>query len=213
MEAAKAEAADSPTPSLMERQRQGAADEIVRAAIELFTRDGFEATPVEAIAAEAGCSRRTFYRYFGSKEDVLFQDLPAAFERMREVLRGHLEEGLDLWMAVTESVVDMIGRFAGDEKIPILRMVLWQREPALQARYMLHVAGAERAIAETLCEFRGTRPEKDDLAQAMAITAIGAYRATIVTHNPEEDSGHKLAKHLRDLLDTLDGELSGHHHR
>ena len=102
MEAAKAEGADSPTPSLMERQRQGAADEIVRAAIELFTRDGFEATPVEAIAAEAGCSRRTFYRYFGSKEDVLFQDLPAAFERMREVLRGHLEEGLDLWMAVTE---------------------------------------------------------------------------------------------------------------
>jgi hypothetical protein len=78
---------------------------------------------------------------------------------------------------------------------------------------MLHVDGAERAIAETLCEYRGTSPDRDDLAQAMAITAIGAYRATIATHNPEQGNGHKLAKHLRELLDTLDGELSGHHHR
>jgi AcrR family transcriptional regulator len=199
------------TPTLMERRRQDAAEEIARAAIELFTRDGFEATTVDAIAAEAGCSRRTFYRYFGSKEDVLFQDLPTAFERLREVLEAHLEEGLDLWTAVAESVVDMIGRFEGDEKTAVMRMVVWQREPALHARYMLHVDSAEKTIAETLCRYRGTRPEEDDLAQAMAITAIGAYRATVATHSPEAGRG-KLAKHLRDLLATLDGELSGHHH-
>jgi AcrR family transcriptional regulator len=50
----------------MERRKQGAIDEIARTALELFARDGFEATSVEAIAAAAGCSPRTFYRYFGS---------------------------------------------------------------------------------------------------------------------------------------------------
>lgn len=63
-------------PSLMERRRQDSRDEIVAIAIGLFVRDGFEATTVEAIAEAAGCSPRTFYRYFGSKEDVMFHDLP-----------------------------------------------------------------------------------------------------------------------------------------
>lgn len=197
-------------PTLMERQRQGVAEAIVRAAIELFTRDGFEATTVDAIAEEAGCSRRTFYRYFSCKEDVMFHDLPAAFERLREVLEGHLEDGLDVWSAVTESVVDMIGRFAGDERVPVRRMILWQREPALHARYMLHVDGAERAVADTLSKHRGTSSDRDDLAQAMAIMAIGAYRATIATHGARMGNGDQLSKHLRELLSTLDRELSAH---
>lgn len=57
-----------PGPRLMARRRQSALREIVDVALELFQRNGFEATTVETIAATAGCSPRTFYRYFGSKE-------------------------------------------------------------------------------------------------------------------------------------------------
>ncbi len=193
-------------PTLMERRRQGAVEEIVRTAIDLFTRNGFEATTVDEIAAAAGCSRRTFYRYFGSKEDVMFHDFPAAFEELRRVLDDRLESGLGLWEAISEAVIEMIGRFADDESVPVQRMELWLREPALRDRYMQHVAAAERGIVECLCSHRGTTPERDDVAQVLAISAIGAYRATSATHSPSAGSG-KLTKHLRELLATLDHGL------
>jgi len=193
-------------PTLMQRRRQGAIDDIVEAAIELFARDGFDATTVEAITDFAGCSRRTFYRYFESKEDVMFQDVPATFERLRDILDGHLVEGLGLWAAVSESMVDMIGRFGDDSRVQVRRMEMWQREPALNARYMQYIQTGERTVLECLCRHRGTRVGADDLAQTIAISAIGAYRATIVTHSLRAGN-HKLTKHLRELLKILEEGL------
>src|SRR5262245_8372194 len=113
------------TPTLRERRKQQATEDIARAALELFARDGFDATSVESIAAEAGCSPRTFYRYSGSKDDVMCHDLPASIERLGEVLEGHLAEGLDPWAAVTEALVEFITRFdATDEELVTRRLNL-----------------------------------------------------------------------------------------
>ena len=48
---------------------------IYDAAIELFTRKGFDQTTVEEVAQAAGVSRRSFFRYFASKDDLLAQDV------------------------------------------------------------------------------------------------------------------------------------------
>jgi AcrR family transcriptional regulator len=185
----------------MQRRKQAAVDEIVSAALDLFSRDGLAETTVDALAEAAGCSRRTFYRYFGSKEDVLFYDLPAAFDRLAERLEGHLANGLGPWEAVSEAVAGMIARFPYDEQ-PVHRMELWLREPALRARYMQYIADAERAILDTVTAYRGTRPESDDLAQLMAIAAVGAYRTSVITH--PAGGNRKLTRHLRELLGVFD---------
>jgi AcrR family transcriptional regulator len=190
--------------TLMERRKQAAVDEIVGAAIELFSRHGYEDTTVDAIVAAAGCSRRTFYRYFGVKEDVLFYDVEDVLIHLAQALDRRLAQGMALWTATSESLIE--SHFAEDR--PVQRMALWLSEPALLARYMQHVAAAERTIVGCLTRHRGTRPGHDDQAEIIAISAVGAYRTSIATH--PAGSNEKLERHLRALLAILDRGLTDH---
>lgn len=187
--------------TMMERRRQAAIEEIAAVALDLILRDGFEATSVEAIAAAAGCAPRTFYRYFATKEDVLFHDVPAFIEHLGEMLEKHLADGLGLWAATSEVMVEYVSQFdATDERrrIPTQRMNLWLREPALLGRYMQYVNEGERMVADTLHRYRGTTPARDDLPQLIAVAAVGAVRVTLLTHG--QSSNRKLTKHLREGL-------------
>src|SRR5690349_14219555 len=64
-------------------------EEVGRVALELFHRDGFEATTMEAIATAAGVGRRTLFRYYPSKNDIVWGDFDAVLDR----LRAELEDG------------------------------------------------------------------------------------------------------------------------
>ena len=59
--------------SLQERKQELVRAELFNAAWQLFGERGYEATTVAQIAAAAGVSRRTFFRYYASKEDVLVE--------------------------------------------------------------------------------------------------------------------------------------------
>ncbi len=94
----------SPPPSTGRRKVTSRA-ELEQVAFDLFDRQGFEHTTVDDIAAAAGIGRRTFFRYFGSKNDVPWGDFDGELVRMRQRLCATPPDAA-LMDAIGEAVVD-----------------------------------------------------------------------------------------------------------
>src|SRR5690349_23841336 len=110
---------ETPSPS-------AASTGVVAAALELFERQGFEATSVEQIAQAAGVSRSTFFRQFGGKDDVVFADHELLLDRIREFLAG---DHADPWRAVCEASVLVYSHFAADPDLARRRYAVVRQVP------------------------------------------------------------------------------------
>ena len=76
------------TATLQQRRRLETAAEVSRVAMLLFAERGFDAVTVDEIAAAAGISPRTFFRYFASKDDIVLQYRRRLDERLVDVMRA-----------------------------------------------------------------------------------------------------------------------------
>lgn len=163
---------DIPSPSVA---RTG----VVAAALELFERQGFEATSVEQIAQAAGVSRSTFFRQFGGKEDVVFADHEVLLEELRVWLAaGHA----DPWAAVCEGSERVFRHFAADPEVARRRYQVVRQVPALREREIVTVFRYERLFDEYL---REAIPGLDPL------DAVGFAALVAAVHN------HVLRRLLR----------------
>ena len=79
---------DDGSSGLRERTRRVVQTEIGGVAMRLFLEQGFEATTMEQIAHEAGISRRSLFRYFGTKEDIVLGNLIEAGMAVRDALEA-----------------------------------------------------------------------------------------------------------------------------
>jgi mycofactocin system transcriptional regulator len=106
-------------------------------ALRLFTVQGFDETTVDEIAAEAGVSRRTFFRYFNTKADVLWNDFDAEVEAIRSAF-AHISNETPI-MDTIRHVVLAANRYRAED-VPELRtrMNLIGSVPALQASAATH---------------------------------------------------------------------------
>ena len=150
--------------------------EIEQAAFRLFAEQGFEATTLEAIAAEVGVSRRTLFRYYSSKNDIPWGQFDRTLDGFRQILAG-MPTDLPLHEAVHRGVL-AFNEFPEDSQPPHRdRMRLILRTPALQAHSVLRYAEWRAVIADYVADRRGL--EADDLmprtvghvSLALALTA------------------------------------------
>ena len=116
-------------------------------ALRLFTEQGFDETPIEQIAAEAGVSRRTFFRYFSSKSSVLWGEFDAEVEAIRVALAA-VPATVPMMDAIRQAVVAANHYRAKDVPELRARMNLIISVPALQASAAVHYDAWERAISD-----------------------------------------------------------------
>ncbi|WP_369138085.1 acyl-CoA-like ligand-binding transcription factor [Modestobacter versicolor] len=114
---------------------------------ELFVQQGFDETSIEDIAAAAHIGRRTFFRYFSSKADVLFVASDAELATLRRVLSS-APAGGDYREAVTEAVVVALRVPPGDQLWARQRAELVLSVPALQAHAAVVFARWRRTAAD-----------------------------------------------------------------
>ena len=115
-------------------------------ALELFERRGFAATTVEDIAAAASVSRRTFFRYFASKNDVVWGDFGALLRDMEQWLLA-VPADTPLLPALTDAVIRFNSLPPESVSWHRRRMALILHVPELQAHGTLMYADWRAVVA------------------------------------------------------------------
>lgn len=162
--------------SLAERKRQLVADELTEAALQLLALKGFDAVTVDEIVGAAGVSKRTFFRYFASKEDVVVQFLADMGTGMCAALAAR-PAGERPSEALRHAVWVPLGECAhhSERALRVVQLILGT--PALLARFLERQAqwrddlAAELARREDLDAAADLYPR---LAAGMALNAFDA---------------------------------------
>lgn len=192
------------------RRKQRTRESLVRAAMDLFGRNGFEGTTVEEIANEADVSPRTFFRYFTSKEEVLFGD-HAELQQTQIDAFADAQEPKDLVEAIQRSKLLVAQRFASAPEFYVRRLKLCSRTPALTAFWLLLQYESVRKIGQVIADRLGTDFEKDPRPRLIAGVANVAIRSTLdawAASNGTLDLVELTRQHLDLLAPTMKRALA-----
>jgi AcrR family transcriptional regulator len=183
--------------SLRDRKRTLARDAFVAAALDLAETQGFAETTVGQIADRAVMSPATFFRYFGSKEDVFFVGPIELLPIVTDALTAELVKHDDPWDAVTIAARLATRELVGVDRPLAERVIrLWMTEPEVRARYVDYASRWEQAIA-AIIDQHGTDPATRRHAATLAVSVIGAFRI----------AAQLWIEHGEDLLEQFDAVL------
>lgn len=168
-----------------ERKKQAVRHGLEEASLRLFDRYGFSSTTIDQIADEADVSRSTFFRYFGSKEAVLFGAYDDGGEALAQFLLNRPRDEPAL-VAFENALVELsVSRGSdADREITALRRRIIESDSGLKLRRDALVHRWRFRIAETMAARAGRdRPERSHLLAAAVGIAI-AERITELYVDP-----------------------------
>jgi AcrR family transcriptional regulator len=195
----------APAEGLRERHRKRTAADLEEAALALFCERGFDAVTVDDIAAAADVSRRTFFRYFASKEDVILSDHPKRLDELQAALdrRPGDEPALT---ALRNAILSLAGTLQEDREHMLRRFRLVTMTPALEARSLCLQRNWETAVTDMMAARMAVNPVKDLRPGVVAATTMAAMR--VATASWLAGGGHgDVMEIVASALDLLDGGL------
>jgi AcrR family transcriptional regulator len=190
-------------PDWRQRKKAATRDRIRASALRLFREQGYDATTVEQIAADAGVSHMTFFRYFPAKEDVALSDsydpviagllrqTPAGWPLIRRI-RAVLGEGL-------------AQVYATDRDTLLAQNKLIIATPALRERLWASQVATQQLIVQALGSDDGD--DGDEQASFRARVTVAACLAAVTTAIiswVEDDGASDLPQLIAQAFDSLE---------
>ena len=167
--------ADTPAEGLRERKRRETRQRIAEVAQRLFIANGYDSTTLDAIAAQAGISRRTFFSYFKSKDDIIvFWQAADSARLMADLLRTSPD--VPPLEAVRDVMVKHIARYTTEQMTAVDNLM--RSSESLLARKQAYYAEQEQALFHTLCDV-WRQPERRVALRMVAMVSIGAMRLAL----------------------------------
>ena len=179
-------------------------ERLAQAATELFQTQGYDETTIDQIALQAGLGRRTFFRHYRSKEDVIFPDHDGLLLRVQDRLSlDPAESGIQ---AVTEAVKIVLRHYVDTREISLLRYRLVTQVPALREREIVSVARYQRAFRERLSDAATSNAEASLRAEVVAASVAAAHNQVLrhwLRDNGASDPFPELEQALSYVADTF----------
>jgi AcrR family transcriptional regulator len=185
--------------------------ELVAAAVTLFRTRGYEETTVDDIAAAAGVGRRTFFRYFRSKEDAVSPDHDSALARIAEIFEAAhpTEPAASLVLRAGETVFDL---YSDDAALSVERFRLTHEVPALRDRESASVDHYRRLFTRHLRRRFADEPDGELRAAVIGAAVVAAHNLALrawLADGAPADGVEACKERFRKVADMLPGERDG----
>ena len=200
-----AESATAAPGSLRDRKRARTRAALIAAALELFERQGYEATTIDEIAAAVDVSPRTFFRYFATKEEVALGDDvgPQIIELL--ATRPANEPMLE---SVRRVVADSLVMVSDEDREALLaRLRIVYRTPSLRARRWEFQLEMGRMSGAMVAARRGLPP--DDLGSRVTATAVFTAIEVAMDDWQQHDGRNELGAVIDAAVDQLGRAFGG----
>ncbi|GAB2578226.1 TetR family transcriptional regulator [Streptomyces capparidis] len=199
-------------PPLRERKKLRTRQALIDTALEMFTERGFDGTTLDELCDAVEVSKRTFFRYFVSKEDVASaptQDLWAAFLDELEALRP---DGRTVLEALQEALLAALDRMSADDWAGrvLLSRRLEERTPSMGA-HGLHFCDRTGRAALAVLHRRLDLADPGDLRPRLVLDVlIAAFHRALDTWaaRPGTPTRERLADDLREAFAAVPGALT-----
>jgi AcrR family transcriptional regulator len=185
----------------MARWDPGTQERLTKAALELYTEFGYDSVTVTQIAERAGTTRRTYFRYFPDKREVLF----AGSERLPPALHRAVLDSADAATPLSialDALVTVGTQLTAHIDHAAERRAVISTSAELQERERTKLAAVTTAIREALQQ-RGTEPRKAHLvAQLATVVFQNAFDQWLNANGQAEFAAclHGAAALLRDAV-------------
>lgn len=187
---------------LRERKRRQTRQRIIDEGLKLFLANGFEATTLDAIADAADISRRTFFYYFKSKEDIVLAYQSGSIESVRDTIVSESPDRAPLDV-VRNAILKLTSAYGAEEMIPIDRLMT--STESLRARKQASYVAQEQALFSALCEL-WPQPKRRPALRIVAMVSIGVVRLSLEAWR-QDGSKRPLKDYLLDAFANLRAEI------
>ncbi|MCY6413022.1 TetR family transcriptional regulator [Acinetobacter sp. VNH17] len=165
-------------PNLREQQKAAIRKDLIIKGVELFLKQGFVNTTVDQIVEPLGIAKRTFFRYFSTKEDLLFAwQIEKVPELVQELNNRPSDE--TPYTAVCNTLASLLTRYDQNPKLALAFMALTKETSSLIGKEYEKRIIWEQGLAVALIKREGEKQMPPLKARIIVGTVMSAWTAAL----------------------------------